>query len=92
MIPQEPLIVARLVTYLLLCNSMLSQTPGCRFRTRLYRARRMACAQNKRIGTIPKFFVLGAMLQIQGYTLHLVTRVLTPFKIKYLQSFELPSG
>ncbi len=52
----------------------------------------MACAQNKRIGTIPKFFVLGAMLQIQGYTLHLVTLVLTPFKIKYLQSLKLPSG
>jgi len=52
----------------------------------------MAYAQHNRIGTIPRFTVLGAMFQIQGYTLHLVTLVFTPFRIIYLQSFKLPSG
>ena len=41
----------------------------------------MACAQTERIGPHPKFAVLGAMCQIQGYTLHLVTRAYLPFRL-----------
>ena len=78
-IPQEPrVLVARLVTCLSLNSSMLSGTPGCRLRARLYRARRLACARMERIGTFPNFKVLGAMCQIQGYTLHLAALVYPP--------------
>jgi hypothetical protein len=52
-LPQEPRFVARLVTCLSLNSSMLSWTPGCRFRARLYRAHRLACARMERIGTFP---------------------------------------
>ena len=32
-----------------------------------YRTHHVACAYLKRIGTHPKFLILGAMCQIQGY-------------------------
>jgi len=57
---------------------MLSGTPGCRFCARLLRACRVACARMEGIGTFPKYKVLGAMCQIQGYTLHLAALVCPP--------------
>jgi len=51
----------------------------------------MACARRDRIGTIPKLWVLGAMCQIQGYTLHLRH---TRLSAALLQQFNLtlPGG
>ncbi len=57
---------------------MLSGTPGSRLCARLYRARRVACACMERIGTFPSFKVLGALCQIQGYTLHLAALAFPP--------------
>jgi len=78
--PKGSLVVARLVTCLPLCSSMLSSTPGCRLRARLYRTHRMACACSERIGTFPISNLLGAMCQIQGYTLHLAALAYLPFR------------
>jgi len=85
------LIVARLVTHLLLYGSMLSWTPGYRLRTRLLRARRMACALLERIGIIPNSLVLGAMFQIQSYTLHLAVLEFHLFRLPPSR-ITLPSG
>ena len=41
--------------------------PGGWLYARLYRTHHVACAHLKRIGTHPKFAILGAMGQIQGY-------------------------
>ena len=71
--PKGSLFVARLVTCLPLCCSMPSTTPGGRLCARLCRTHRLACAQKERIGTLPSSVFLGAMCQIQGYTLHLAT-------------------
>jgi hypothetical protein len=50
----------------------------------------MACALMERIGTFPNFLVLGAMFQIQGYTLHLVA---LEYPLRLLPSdFTLLSG
>jgi len=38
----------------------------------------VACARMEGIGTFPKYKVLGAMCQIQGYTLHLAALVCPP--------------
>ena len=73
--------VARLVTCLPLCSSMLSSTPGGWLCARLYRTHHLACAILERIGTLPKSFILGAMCQIQGY-----------FPFTSLLSFNLLSG
>ncbi len=69
--PKGSSFVARLVTCLPLCSSMLSSTPGGWLCARLYRTHHLACATLERIGTLPKSVILGAMCQIQGYTLHL---------------------
>jgi len=60
---------------------MLSSTPGCRLRARLYRTHRLACAHLERIGPFPKRVFLGAMCQIQGYTLHLAALAYLPFRL-----------
>jgi len=52
---------------------------------RLLRTARMACARPDRIGSHPKSLLLGAKFRIQGYTLHLVSRV-------YLTGRLVPSG
>ncbi len=81
MISQGLLFVARLVTCLPLCSSMLSSTPGGWLCAGLYRTHHVACAVVERIGTLPKSVVLGAMCQIQGYTLHLAALVYSPFRL-----------
>jgi hypothetical protein len=35
----------------------------------------------ERIGTLPKSLILGAMCQIQGYTLHLAALIYLPFRL-----------
>jgi len=51
----------------------------------------MACALLERIGTFPKLMVLGAMCQIQGYTLHLAALVYLSLRFPPLD-ITLPSG
>ena len=70
--------VARPVNHLSLSGSMLSETPGRRLRACQFRTRRMACAKTERIGTTQNQIILGAMFQIQGYTLHLAELVSFP--------------
>jgi hypothetical protein len=41
----------------------------------------MACALLERIGPFPNTLVLGAMCQIQGYTLHLAALEYLPFRL-----------
>ena len=60
---------------------MLSSTPGCWLRARLYRTHHLACAILERIGTFPKSLLLGAMCQIQGYTPHLAALAYLPFRL-----------
>ena len=41
----------------------------------------MACARTDGIGSHPKYQLLGALCQIQGYTLHLVSRASLPIRL-----------
>ena len=79
--PQEPLLVARLVTCRSWSSSMLSETPGRRLRARRYRAYHMACARHEGLGPFPPSGFLGAVCQIQGNTLHLAGLVALPFRL-----------
>jgi hypothetical protein len=51
----------------------------------------MACALMEGIGAFPKSLVLGAMFQIQGYTLHLATLAYLIFRLMPW-IVTLPSG
>jgi hypothetical protein len=42
----------------------------------------MAYAQRERIGTFPKYSILGATCQIQGITLHLATLAYRPDRLR----------
>ena len=71
-IPQEPLLVARLVTCRR-CDTRCRLRPRGTVGARLLRTARMACARPDRIGSHPKSKLLGATYRIQGNTLHLVS-------------------
>ncbi len=72
------LYVARLVACLSLFDSMLSVTPGYRFRACPYRTRRMACARIEGISTTQNSLFSELCFRFRAYTLHLVELVSFP--------------
>ena len=79
--PQEPLIVARLVAYLPLYNSMLSETPGGRLALAFNVPPVLPAPLETRSAHTQDSPFSGLRFRFRAYTLHLVILAYLPFRL-----------